>query len=88
MIGISSVDRSPTESCLGTSTSAVSADPPNTPQVDVAHDVPRDPGRRRDALSGLELDLVALPVAEAEGVRLESLVLGDRQDGASSRVPR
>ena len=57
------------------------------PKVDVADHVSRDPSRLSDALRRSEFDLVALPVAEAQGVRLEPLVLRDREHSGRVQAP-
>ena len=49
------------------------------PQVDVDDHVALDARGCRDPRGGLELELVALPVAEAQRVNGVPLALGDRQ---------
>ena len=73
---------------LGTSMSAVSAEPPNAPQVDVEDDVPRDAKGGRHPSRRLELDGVALAVAEAQGVELEPLLPGNGAGGGGIHAPR
>ena len=66
---------------LGTSMSAVSAEPPNARRSMSTTTWLATPAAARDSRGGLELDLVALAVAEAERVDGEALALGDREHG-------
>jgi hypothetical protein len=49
-------------------------------KIDVHDQVLFDPNVGRDPLSGLDLDLVSLSIAKAEGVTAEALLPGDRKD--------